>query len=215
MLRSVWVSSADVACRETLKVTRKERAATLGIQTGTIGINAESHWRRYERTAASSSHLIQQDDLGGFQNGPGNSYPLLLSSTQLQASFTHLCFISCRDKSPRNGNKFERRLQRCSEHRWFQRYLQERSWFYHVCQQLLQPPPPLGHLRWRAHSGCCSEWCHWKGRYPEEPRQCGCAVTPALPGERRHKAVQNASVNVHSCKQQPMNSEYRYLIAKC
>lgn len=28
-----------------------------------------------------SSHLIQQDDLWGFQNGPGNSYPLFLSST--------------------------------------------------------------------------------------------------------------------------------------
>lgn len=147
MLRSVCVSSADVACKETLNVKRKETAATLGVRTGTTGRKAErmALWKNGSITAILSSHLIQQDDLWGFQNGPGNSYPLLLSSTQLQTSFTHLCFISCQDKSPRNGIKFERQSQRCSEHRQFLRYLQETSWFYHGCQQLVQPPPPLGH----------------------------------------------------------------------
>lgn len=49
------------------------------------------------------SHLIQQDDLWCFEDGPGDSDPLFLSSTQLQASFAHLRIITCQRKIQGGG----------------------------------------------------------------------------------------------------------------
>lgn len=84
MLRSVCVSSADVACR--------------GNKSKNFSFCFQSAWPLRYHCYFLQSHLIQQDDLWCFEDSSGNSHPLLLSSTQLQTSFTHLRIVTCQGK---------------------------------------------------------------------------------------------------------------------
>lgn len=56
---------------------------------------------------SAGPHLVQQDDLRGFEDGPGDRYPLLLSPAQLQPSLAHLRFVPWRERE-RRGATFGR-----------------------------------------------------------------------------------------------------------
>lgn len=79
MLRSVWVSRAEVACGE--KRLDLADAAESGEYRG-------AEWGK--------PHLIQQDDLRRFEDGPGDGHPLLLPSAQLQTPLPHLRVVTCK-----------------------------------------------------------------------------------------------------------------------
>lgn len=178
MLRSVWVSSAEVACGEIL-VSFSWRSVNFTIQSG--------------MTAKPKPHLIQQDDLRCFEDGPGDGDPLFLSSAQLQTSFTHLRIIPCQRKTHKGGERSQNATAAlCSSGKcdfYVKCYHRERPWFYRGCRQRWRPPPPPGRWRRCGRSGCCSGWCHWRAPCPGGRLRCGLEETSASPegGERRQR----------------------------
>lgn len=205
MLRSVWVSRAEVACGE---------------------ISVSFNWRSIDFTLQSAMrakptpHLIQQDDLRCFEDGPGDGDPLFLSSAQLQASFTHLRIIPCQRKThgsgepSRNATAPPCRSDTSGDFK-VKCYHQEKLWFYRGCRQRWRPPPPPGRWRRCGRSGCCSGWCRWRAPCPGGPRRCGLGETSALPEGEEAEKTGVCHSNMTKCYFMLGEARWLHLQIKC
>lgn len=65
-----------------------------GLEEIDITINTQQLQHQSELKDVFWAYLIQQDDLGRFEDGASDGHPLLLSSAQLQTPLAYLCAVS-------------------------------------------------------------------------------------------------------------------------